>query len=595
MVEKELLKMKYLCRTIVLLNMFLFTQILIAQSNSLDGSLPKFQNVQDIEYALNYLSDSKNLKDPNVIEWLGSGLEYAQKNGLVQYQVELLLMRSKVFKLQRDYSNVFLDALHAVQLVDENKLDVIWRSRANFLVAFALQEMGAYKEAVEVRKSQLDWSRNHTRKGRYMNHLKAIGGLYYRMNVYDSANVYFKKAYVFAKNHSLREGEASALNNLGLGYYEQGKIDSAQYFFELAFELFDKGKSKTDSIMLGLVGGNLSQCYAINENADIIKELLNSEIQITRKHNYLYTLPAAYKRMAEMYEELGNYENAIAYIDSAFQMVTGYSEKNQPHILHLDVLYYYMELLEKSGKSEEALRLSRIYIKVNEELYGKNATKTLTSSKVSYQVSSMERELDLKKAMVLRLEKEEQFSKLKTGLILAVGFSMVLIALIVILKMRSDQKKKEVIEEYSKQILEKTIENKNQLLTQAMLNLTRKKEFSKELLAKLKKEKTKGGGLDSSIQLFITNEINMDESLFKMDKYISELDESFFTKLELKYPQLSSSDLKLCGLIRMDLSNKELAIIMNITPESMKTRKTRMSKKMQLPPGTKLFEILKNI
>ena len=571
---------------------FAFSQVDSVEVNYISVNL---KTIGDAEIVLDYLDNPNNIQDTNAVFLATRGLEFSHEKGLILQQVEFLIARAKVYKYRNEPSKLLLDALSALNYIEENDLGLNLRSRANFLVAYALQEMEAYNEAIEVRKGQLSWAKVNGKKGRYLNHLQAIGSLYYQLGVYDSAIVYFNKSYSFIKEKQMGEGQASALNNIGLGYYQQGKLDSSKYFFELAYALFHKGKTQTDSLMKGLVGGNLSQCYPSSTNKDLIKKLLNAEILITKKYNYVSTLPEAYVRLSNLYTDLGEYPMALLYIDTAYQLVTEQAILGSANKLHLEVLGNYIKLLEKVGDTKKGLKLAQEYIRVNENLYGEEATKSLTLSKISYQVSSVERELERNKEAVLRLKKEEQFSRLRAGLILTVGISLVLIALIVILKMRTEEKKKKVIEEYSKQILEKTIANKNQMLTQAMLNLTRKKEFAKELLERLKKDSDKMGGIDSSVQMFISNEINMDESLFKMDKYISELDESFFTKLELKYPQLTSSDLKLCGLIRMDLSNKELAIIMNITPDSMKTRKTRLSKKMNLPSGTILFEELKKM
>lgn len=563
----------------------------VSALDSVNQSL--YSDNPNVSTLLEYMAAQTYKDDTNTLAIANAGLTFARENNMPEWEVEFLIGRSRAYKFQKDYSQVFLDALTAVQLVDEYQMGPKWRSRANFLVAFALQEMGALNEAIEVRKGQLPWAEVHGTTGRYMNHLKAIGGMYYRMEKFDSAIIYFKKAHVYAQGKGNREGEASALNNLGLAYSKQEKLDSSKFFFEKSYALFKLGETYTDSLMRGLVGGNLSQCYSPDENKSIIIELLNSEIEVTKKLNSQFTLPEAYSRMSALYSSLKEYDAALAYMDSAFQLVTQQAKIGTPNRIHLNVIDNYIDLQQKVGNTSAALKLAMEYIKVNEHLFGEEAQKSLTSSKVSYQVSSMEHELELKKALVAKLKKEEEFSSQKTWLIVVIGLLLILVAVGVIFQMRKDQKQSKLIEEYSKQILEKTIESKNQKLTQAMLNVTRKKEFLQELVKRLSEGKSKK--IDTSIQLFISNEIKMDEALLEMDKYISQLDEEFFTKLEFKYPQLTPSDLKLCGLIRMELSNKELAIIMNITTDSMKTRKTRLSKKMNLAPGTKLIEVLKNI
>ena len=99
----------------------------------------------------------------------------------------------------------------------------------------------------------------------------------------------------------------------------------------------------------------------------------------------------------------------------------------------------------------------------------------------------------------------------------------------------------------------------------------------------------------SDIHMFIRNEIGLDESSLVMNKYLADLDDTFFTQLKLNFPQLNDNEIKLCALIRMGLSNKEIAISRNITPASVKVTKNRLRKKMALDAGTNLSDVLQEI
>lgn len=584
-------------RLVMLVCGFFMINLSFIHANEVDSIQQELIKGKDVDSAFSYILKRTLIDDSNAIAFTNIGLEYAIDHNLTEWQVVCLIGRSRGYKFGGKYSESLLDALEAVQIIDENVLGIQWRSQANSLASFALAQIGAYNEAIEIRKSQLNWALEFGGEAKYLDEIKAIGKMYYQMEQYDSANTYNKKLLLYAERNSLSTEKGKAINNIGLGFMQLNDFDSAKLYFERAHKLFNQGNTEHEKLMASMVGGNLSQCYVVSENTELVKQLLTTEISESKESQEYssWITVYAYLRMAILYDTLKNYNTAITYIDSAYQLLIIQEPMEGSNIVHLEIIELYIDLLDKVNDSKSALIYARKYMELYEGLYGDKATKSLNLSKVSYQVSGIQRELKLKNTRVLKLEKEEQLSKLKIGLILAIGISVILIALIIILKMNSDHKKKKVIEEYSKQILEKSIESKNQMLTQTMLNLTRKKEFSQELLSRFKSLDGGGGALDGSIQMFITNEIKMDESLLGMDKYISQLDKDFFTKLKLQFPQLSANDVKLCGLIRMDLSNKELAIIMNITVDSMKTRKTRMSRKMDLPPGTILFESLKKI
>jgi DNA-binding CsgD family transcriptional regulator len=49
-----------------------------------------------------------------------------------------------------------------------------------------------------------------------------------------------------------------------------------------------------------------------------------------------------------------------------------------------------------------------------------------------------------------------------------------------------------------------------------------------------------------------------------------------------RYPEITSNELRLMALLKMNLSSKEIANILNITPEGIKKARYRLRKKMNI-------------
>ena len=62
--------------------------------------------------------------------------------------------------------------------------------------------------------------------------------------------------------------------------------------------------------------------------------------------------------------------------------------------------------------------------------------------------------------------------------------------------------------------------------------------------------------------------------------------------LYIKYLDLTKLDVKLAALIVMNMSNKDIGISKNITPESVKIAKNRLKKKLSLSKEDDLHEHL---
>lgn len=72
-----------------------------------------------------------------------------------------------------------------------------------------------------------------------------------------------------------------------------------------------------------------------------------------------------------------------------------------------------------------------------------------------------------------------------------------------------------------------------------------------------------------------------------MDHLLLELESSnsrFQHKLKNRHPALTPHDLRLCTYLKSNLSTKEIALLLNITPDSVKKAKHRLRKKLRLTP-----------
>ncbi|EAY27485.1 response regulator [Microscilla marina] len=70
---------------------------------------------------------------------------------------------------------------------------------------------------------------------------------------------------------------------------------------------------------------------------------------------------------------------------------------------------------------------------------------------------------------------------------------------------------------------------------------------------------------------------------------------SFFRTLKSQCPQLTTEDLKHCAYIRIYLSNKEIAQLLNITPKSVITHHHRIKKKMALSDELKFADYIRSL
>jgi DNA-binding CsgD family transcriptional regulator len=79
------------------------------------------------------------------------------------------------------------------------------------------------------------------------------------------------------------------------------------------------------------------------------------------------------------------------------------------------------------------------------------------------------------------------------------------------------------------------------------------------------------------------------------ESYFEEVHADFFERLKDKFPHLSPKDLRLCAYIRMNMSTKEIATLLNISDRGVEISRYRLRKKLELSREVNLSTFLLNL
>jgi AraC family transcriptional regulator, chitin signaling transcriptional activator len=129
--------------------------------------------------------------------------------------------------------------------------------------------------------------------------------------------------------------------------------------------------------------------------------------------------------------------------------------------------------------------------------------------------------------------------------------------------------------------LQQDIENKNRELAISTMSLIKKNEFLNDIKDELKSTPEQKN-LKSVIKIIDKNLNNTDDWKF-FEEAFNNADKDFLKKIKSKHPDLTPNDLKLCAYLRLNLSSKEIAPLLNISSKSVEVKRYRLRKKMDLP------------
>ena len=139
--------------------------------------------------------------------------------------------------------------------------------------------------------------------------------------------------------------------------------------------------------------------------------------------------------------------------------------------------------------------------------------------------------------------------------------------------------------------LRQDIESKNRELAASAMNLINKNE----LLGQIKKQLVVEDDLKSNIKSVIRTidrNVSEEDNWNAFKEAFNNADKDFLKKVKQKHPVLTPNDLRLCAYLRLNLSSKEIAPLLNISPRSVEIKRYRLRKKIELAHEKSLVEYI---
>lgn len=163
------------------------------------------------------------------------------------------------------------------------------------------------------------------------------------------------------------------------------------------------------------------------------------------------------------------------------------------------------------------------------------------------------------------------------------------------------QAKKREIKELKNQQLQYELRHKSQELASSTMNLIRKNEILLEIVDTINKTTEDiQRNVDSNVVLKrlahvernIRQNIQNDDNWKKFEENFDLVYENYLRRLGEAYPELNVTDKKICAYIKMDLSSKDMAPLLNMSVRSIETNRYRIRKKLNLDREINLSDFL---
>ncbi len=366
--------------------------------------------------------------------------------------------------------------------------------------------------------------------------------------------------------------QAAANSDLGLAYYNLEDYKSAETYLldglRLAQEIGNINLEATILANLGITNtkmGRYSQALVYGKESLSIVNKIDSKNKIVENLNGL----------GVTYSAMGDETTAITYFDKVIPLADSIGNKAFQSLAYEERATSYANLKNHKRAYEDL----RQYLKLKDILYNEGKSQQIEEMRAIFDTEKKEQQIAQQEVEIELLEEKEKVSTLQKWL-LGSGLGLSLLVLgFGFYGIRQKMKRNKV--ERAKVAAELDFKKK-ELTTQA-LHLAKKNETLENLKQKANKLKT--SEVQNGYQQLITAinfDLQDDNNWENFARYFEEVHQDFNSNVAKKYPEVTPNELRLMALLKMNLSSKEIANILNISIPGIKKARQRLRKKMSL-------------
>lgn len=457
-----------------------------------------------------------------------------------------------------------------------------------------------------------------------------IGDVYTRLNNFDKALKYYLESLKIAVEKKNIQKQIQINLNIGNTYFAMQLREEGLKQMNNALDIFHKN-TPTDSITLGKILIDQSKIYGSLGEYELAFEGYEKAIPLVTEQKNNKSLAVIYNNLGVDLKEQGKYSEALINFEKAKkywkelkheynlavcdlnialvltlqkeldsseyytqQALSEFERLKRPYFIK-DCYENLYQIAEKQGAVGKSLDYLKLHVQYKDSVLNTNKIRKSLEQQNNYQIGLIEEKNELK----IQVNNQQHQSKVQFWTFISVLLGLALITLFLI--SRRIQQKKQLAEinlknsELEQQLLSQEVNLKNNKLSQLSAHILNKNEMLNELKAYVKELKQEH---DIDITPFL-NKINqrlgIETKRKEFELFIDEKHTEFFFKIKRKFPDLTEKELKLCSLLLLELSSKEIATLLNISSGSVDMSRYRLRKKLNIPPDKSISVFLTEI
>ncbi|MFV9549966.1 tetratricopeptide repeat protein [Algibacter sp. PT7-4] len=430
--------------------------------------------------------------------------------------------------------------------------------------------------------------------------LRTLGWLYYDIGYNEKALEYHKEVLRIHEEMGDKQRIAYSYNSIGLIHAHNGDCNLALTFFRKSLELKRPFKNK-DRISETMK--NMAICHRKINELEPAKELLEASLKISNEINDDHSKVEALNELAIVYLKLKKFDTCYKLLNESRLVLEGLKDNKEWIVANYKIRSDYFLAL---GNFKEAYNNYKKYDELKSDIFSNDKSQKLAEMRVLFEAERRESEIKL-------LEQQRNLETQKKRGVMLVSVLLVLIAILIIVSLRNNIKKKKAIfkqnqklseeklktQALAKENLEHKLDFRMKELTNLALFISQRSTLYKELTKSFKSIEFKDvNDIKKRIASLIKEysfKLDINEDIQKFHANIELFQNDFLFRIKEKHPNLTEKEVKLAVQVKLKLSSKEIANINNISVNSVEIGRHRLRKKLNLEHKDSLTEYLERI
>ncbi len=394
------------------------------------------------------------------------------------------------------------------------------------------------------------------------NYLEEIGRAYYRFRDYEKALPYFKQVAALPVRNFYLNRWRHSLNTMGLTYRELARWEESDACFHRLLE-HAAGQSEQ---WTGIASGNLGTNLYLRGRYEEAVPLLKTDIRIAEQHEDWGLAAGSAIPMADLFTQRGRLEEAKAYIDKANHYIRLSQQTDRLRRLYPVMSKWHSAMGQKQQAAmylDSALVAARLF---NDKF---NALKLMRANQ---EIMASRQEATLQKLEAAASRQRLVRNNIIGGLMAAL-LGILVIYRATIYRNRTQRKLQQLELDRARQELE----NAQKLLD----GYTRKIHHNSRIIQSIEDSQPQGAD-DPVLGQLRTSTILTESDWEDFREQFEKIYPGFTEKLLERHPNLTSAEVRFLLLLRLGLTNPEIAHALGISPASLRVTWHRLRKKLGL-------------